>query len=655
MIALSLLAAGCDPADAASTPGGEAPTLRITPTDAATPQQGAVAMPLGLLDDGSMQGRYVARMATRSDGTTRKSHHLVFDDGEIELTLPPTLAPRTSAVADVPWPRDTLLRASGAFGDDGRFDVDDITVVLPAPQPLIDAEPFAPREVGLVLLKWGDNAGLMNGYGKEALFTGDEAVSVFYGEASYGRERFIGEVFGPYEIDDPGFCDPYGIGASARQAMIDKGHDPTKYSQLMYHFPQAGCDFAGLADIGAPQFPARDSWYQASLDCVVRVQELGHNYGMGHSHAYDCGVDEMGNEIVFADNCTHIEYGDPYDPMGGGCAHINAVQKLYMGWLDGCNLVEATADGDFNLSPLELPCDGTQVLRVPAFDGRFYYLEYRQPIGQFDADVGLDGVVVHVADELGNFGPSPYYLDINGNGLMHEGDSFTDPMGAVSFTVSSADATHAVVSVTFPDGGSGAPTCKDGAAPEMADGAVGALSCARAPYPADDAAPTVTITYPADGDVFEPGSDFTITADAMDDRLLSDVVLYLNGEPLIRLFEPPWQWDVTNIPSGPYEFGVIASDGRNEGYSQAVTIQVGGPPAADSSGSGGDGTTGVDPTDGSTGDGGSSSDGGGAGALDDDGGCSCRADPRGRAWLWLPGLALVALGRRRRTQRVAAR
>jgi hypothetical protein len=606
---------------------------------------------MGQLADGSIAGTYVARMARRLDGSASLQHHLILpadpdhpDRGvDLELVVPESLA----AVGQPAFDRNTTLRVWGER--DGlpaapSIHVDEWTVLAPAPEPLIDAEPFAPRVLATILLFW-EQPGLNNGNAEQSMFAGAEATSVFYGEVSYGRERVIGEVFGPYQIPDPGGCDPYSIGVDARAAMLEKGHNPNDYQQLMYHFPSTGCDFSGLADLGSPSFPARDSWYHDSFGCTVRNQEIGHNYGMGHSHAYDCGIDEMGEEIIFADNCEHIEYGDPYDPMGDGCAHINAVQKTYMGWLDGCNIVDATADGTFNIVPLETPCNGTQALRVPAFDGRAYWLEYRQPIGAFDGDAGLDGVVVHVSDEVENdsFGPAPYYLDINGNGLMLAGDSFTDPDGTVTFTIVEANPTHAVVSVVFPGGGAGAPSCRGGGAPELVGEAYGTLECARGPYPADDTPPVVTITSPADGDQFEPGADFVITAEATDDRILSDVELYLDSEPVVRLFEPPWTWDVTNIAAGTYEFGVVARDGRNMGISQAVTIVVGSPEgpattgAADTSGGLADGTDGDEGSSGSAGE----------TELDDDGcGCGQSGDGRDRGTPWWVG-TIVLLRRRR--------
>ncbi len=581
--------------------------------------------------DGAVQGRFVTRIASMYDGSAKRTHHLRLPDGEVELDLP----------ADVFVERDSLVRATGAMGEGNVWQVDEWQVVAPPPSPIIDGEPLPLRNIGAIIVFWGEESGLQNPTAKNDLFVSDVSTNVFYGENSYGRETFVGQVFGPYQIDDPGGCDPYTIGMDARQAMADNGHNPDEFLQLMYHFPDAGCSFAGLADLGSPQFPARDSWYHSSFGCVVRNQELGHNYGMGHSHSYSCGYDEMGEPIAFASSgCEHVEYGDPYDPMGGGCGHINAVQKLFMGWLEGCNLVSTTSDGTFNLLPLELPCDGTQALRFPAWDGRWYYLEYRAQLGDFDDSQGK-GVLVRIAGEIENQGPAPYVLDrIGEGGFLGAGESFTDPEGTVSFTVDEILDTHAVISVTFPGGGNGSPQCMDGSDPGTEAGAIGSLVCADAPYPADDLAPVVELTYPHDGDMFDAGADFVITAEVSDDRIISDVVLYLDSTPVETLYAPPWEWTVTNIPAGSYEFGIAAHDGRNQGISDAVRVQVGPLPSADTSGGIADTTDGMGEGGGTTSDA-ESDDSEATGAPQDDAGiddgCGCTSSPRR-----MPGLAMLA-------------
>ncbi len=624
--ALLLLAVGCGPDALPSEP-------EIT-------RDGVLA------DAGFIEGRYEMRIATMLDGTSRTSHHVKTPDGVFELDLSEPLAE--------PVEYDSWVRVPGDAAETGHWEGDDLVVLAPPPQPLVDPEFRDPRRIGTVLVFWGGQ-GLPNGEANQSMYIGNRSTNVYYGENSYGIETMAGKVFGPYQIEDPGGCNVDLIVNRAEAAMIDKGHDPSQFRQMMFHFPGgAGCGFAGLASVGSPNNPARNSWYHGSFGCTTRNQELGHNYGMGHSHAYNCPAVPDGMDHNLYEDCEHIEYGHPYDPMGNGCGHMNAVQKTYMGWMEGCNIVTATTDGVFNLMPTEVPCDGTQALRIPAYDGRYYYLEYRNGGGQF---VAGSGVLINLAGEIGGFGPPNYVLDEQGeigNGYLHEGDTFTDPGSETSFTILEEHDTHVVIQVSVEGGGDGLPpTCLgDAGEPVMDAGAVGSMTCADGPYPGDETPPEVQITYPLDGDVFAPGSDFTITAEATDDRQVIEVELYLNGESFNVLTQPPWEWPATNIPEGTYEFGVVARDARDWTPSQAVTILVGAeePPAEDSSGDGTDPDTGdISGTDGEP-TSGDDSTGGDGGANDPVGGCDCRQGHGGTGGAGF-GLMLLGLGwmRRRRT------
>ncbi|MEM6994850.1 MAG: Ig-like domain-containing protein, partial [Myxococcota bacterium] len=538
--------------------------------------------------DHTALGEIEHRVWSMLDGTTKETTHIRYPDpqglrmGEIEVVLP----------EGVELERGTYVKAYGDFDDGGRLLADDYEVVSHPAEPIIDPEWYPLRRIATILVFWGEAGGTPNAVARESMFLGDKSTHVFYGENSYGKENVIGEVFGPYQIPDPNGCATGTIANYALQAMVEKGHDPDDYNQYMYAFPFiSGCGFGGLASVGSPLNPAQDSWYNGGLGCVVRNQEIGHNYGMGHSHAYACN-DGEGNGVPLAfpasERCEHIEYGHPYDPMGGGCGHINTVQKNYMGWIEGCNIVTAPADGTFNLLPTELPCNGTQSLKIPASDGRSYYLEYRRPIGRFDT---APGVLLHIAPTEFGGGPSNYILDVGDNGFLREGDSFTDPDGTVSFTILEEHETHAVIEVTYPDGGSGQPTCQDGEAPLSEGGHVGSLECAVEPHAGDVAPPSVTITFPEDESYFPPGSDFKIIAEAMDDRVVADVELYVNGESFFKKLEEPWEYDVTNIPEGDYEFGIVARDGVNWTASNAVDVHITNDPppmpSEDESGSGG--------------------------------------------------------------------
>jgi MYXO-CTERM domain-containing protein len=588
--------------------------------------------------EGSLVGSYEARVASMDDGTSRLTHHIRTADGFVDLEVPENFEQLAYG---------TYVRAWGQ-GDDESFNADEIEIIA---QPIIDPEPYGHRRIATVLVFWEGTQGIMNGTAKGEMFIDDDSTNVFYGENSYGKEKIAGDVFGPYEIENPGSCNPSLIADRGLEQFIMNGHDPGDYRQFMWWFPGLGdCGFGGLASIGSVADPAKDSWYNGNFGCVVRNQEIGHNYGMGHSHSYECS-DPEGNSVPFGDNCEHIEYGDPYDPMGGGCSHMNVVQKSYMGWLEGCNIVDTEASGTYNLLPMELPCNGTQTVRFPTFDDRYYYLEYRQPLG-VDANDGLDGVLVHVSGDF-QYSPSPYIIDVGNAAVMNEGDAYTDPMGLVTFTVMSMDATHAVVDVQFADGGSGSPTCADGSDPGMVDGNWGAnLECSAEPYPLDTEDPTVTITYPADGDTFAPGDSFTITAEALDDRGITEAELYYDGEPVFKLFDAPFEWEVNMIAEGNYEFGVVVRDGPNQGISQTVNIQVGDFPSESSGESSADGTgdatadttAATSPDD--TGDGDST----GPNEIDpeNDKACGCTSGDHSGGLLALFGLGLGVASRRRR-------
>ena len=542
------------------------------------------AGPMGLFSEaGYVQGEYEMRIASMLDGTSRVSHHVKTGDEVYEIVL-------GEGVESPEY--NSFVRVPGELAFDGRWVADELIVLSPPPEPLIDAEPRPARRVGTVLVFW-EGGGLPNAQANNSMFTADDSTNVYYGENSYGIETMAGKVFGPYQIDNPGGCNTNQIVNLADQAMIERGHDPSDYRQMMYHFPGGlGCGFAGLASVGSPDNPARNSWYSGSFGCVVRNQELGHNYGMGHSHAYNCPPEPEGMDHNPYSECSHIEYGHPYDPMGGGCGHMNVVQKTFMGWIDECNVVTATSSGVFNLLPTEWSCNGTQALVFPASDGRYYHLEYRNGDGEFA--IG-SGVLVNIAPQVGGGGPTGYVLDElgeNNNGYLHEGDTFTDPgtleipgegkepgvpaqPSSGSFTILEEHDTHVVIQVDLADGGDGAPpTCRGGGSPMDEAGAIGSLECTGVPYPADETPPEVRITYPENGEVFEPGADFTIVADATDDRQVIEVELYLNGEPFSVLTQPPWEWPAAGIPEGEYEFGVVARDARSWTPSDAVAISV---------------------------------------------------------------------------------
>ena len=379
------------------------------------------------------------------------------------------------------------VRAQGVMLDGDHFAVENITVkddvvedgVGVSAQSLIGNAVVRKSKLAVLMVHWSAPDMLTPEQMRERVFTGERSTAAFYKENSYGLFELTGEVFGWYELTGVTGCTSQTIATRARAAAAAAGVDLTGYNQVLYYFPRnTGCRYSGLASLGRPNRPARDTWYNGSSGCVVLAQELLHNFGAVHSHSWNCTTEIGGT-------CTDSEYGDPYDPMGGGCYHTNAYQKAAQGWFGRCNVVTATSSETFKIAPAELPSNDVQALRLPMsaslcpaeVSSCHYWLEYRQPVGLFDGtneDSPVhDGVLVHAAgavDFSGTGRPgAPYLLDMTPGSAMRDftdgvlglGKTFQE-MGGVSITVDALEADGATVTVRFPNGGSGAPACIDG-------------------------------------------------------------------------------------------------------------------------------------------------------------------------------------------------
>ncbi|MEY4546942.1 MAG: hypothetical protein RL685_3137 [Pseudomonadota bacterium] len=421
-------------------------------------------------DEGGSETQYVLRMSAGAGG-----------EEERQLVFNAALLPEPS-VSEV----GSAVRVWGSSTEQG-FAVERLERLAPAEgtgrlrQPLIAAEPFPARRFALALVDLGGGVNIDAAQATTTMFGADPAqasVRNYFREASYGRQDIDGQVFGPFNYSMTG-CDSRGLVNAIRPQI------PGQFDHYLWYLGSRtqACAWAGLGEVGTPDNPANDTWYNASFGCVVLVQEPGHNLGGQHSSHLDCGTESF----VDAPNgvCAHDEYGDPYDPLGGGCDHTNAYQKAYQEWLLECNGVRANSTGRFTLFPLEKSCNGAQVLQIPMPRARpfareggggnatvesleYYYLELRTARG-FDANMPrLPTVLVHVAENwrdpnLG--GRHTWILDMapqsNAMDGMTLGQAFTDPAGGVRFEVVELSQDKAVIQVDI-ENGTGAPTCLDG-------------------------------------------------------------------------------------------------------------------------------------------------------------------------------------------------
>jgi hypothetical protein len=282
-------------------------------------------------------------------------------------------------------------------------------------------------------------------------------TSNFYYENSYQQNWFTGDVAGWFTIAELSTaCNYTTIASQARQAATAAGFTLANYNRHIYMFPQNACGWWGLGTVGGNPSQA---WINGSLALRVVAHEVGHNHGLYHSHALECG------SVVLGTGCSSIEYGDTLDVMGGSSLHFNAFQKERLGWLNyGASppIATATFNSTYTLDPLETPGTNPKALKIPqatSSSGQktWFYLEYRRPLG-FDSSLAnnsnvLNGVVVHLGTD--NNANSSYLLDMTpatsswSDPALDVGQTYTDPPSGVTISPLWANSTNAGVSVSF--------------------------------------------------------------------------------------------------------------------------------------------------------------------------------------------------------------
>jgi len=288
-----------------------------------------------------------------------------------------------------------------------------------------------------------------------AFGAGIASATEFYREVSYQQTWLTGDIIGPLVIplSNTG-CDYTRISTLAQTAATAAGAVLTQYAHLVYVFPTAPCGWGGLGSVGG--VPG-EVWINGAIDSQLLSHELGHNLGLFHSHALECGT------VAFGGSCTTVEYGDMFDTMGSGYLyHFNAVQKDQLGWLGyGASppITLVASSGTYTIDPYETQGVNPKALKVQTSAGDWLYVEYRRPTG-FDATMSnypnvMSGVLVHYWTGQGN-GVS--LLDMTPataswqDPALAVGGTFADAAGGVSITPVWVNGTTAGVNITMGTG-----------------------------------------------------------------------------------------------------------------------------------------------------------------------------------------------------------
>jgi Gametolysin peptidase M11/NPCBM-associated, NEW3 domain of alpha-galactosidase len=387
--------------------------------------------------------------------TSRTTHLLKTDRGRFELRFARGKAPALT--------HGTRVRARGhlegqvlALDESGASS---LTVTSAAALPNTAGE----QRVAVLLVNFQDDT--------SQPYTLAQANDVVFSQAgSFMRENsfqsawLTGNAIGWMTLPIARTCATSTIADAAKQAASAAGLNLALYSRFVYVFPRNdACGWSGVGTVGG--LPS-DAWINGRLELKVVAHELGHNFGLQHSHANDCDPSPLGP------NCTAYDYGDVADVMGASTAsHFNAFQKERLGWLNGGGqpqILTAANSGTFQIGAYSSPQTGAKALKVPRgidpLTGakRWYYVEYRQPIG-FDAGLAglyqtnlFQGVLIRSAIEGDR--NSSYLLDMTPNTVptfdmtdaaLLPGQSFVDSQAGLTITLTARDASLATVQVSL--------------------------------------------------------------------------------------------------------------------------------------------------------------------------------------------------------------
>ncbi|TCK08772.1 Ig-like domain-containing protein [Marinobacterium mangrovicola] len=272
-----------------------------------------------------------------------------------------------------------------------------------------------------------------------------ESVDAFIRENSSGQTWLTGDVTPWLTLPINGAsCDTTAIVNAADNAATAAGYNLSNYKRLIYAMPySSNCGFSGVGSVGG--WPST-TVINGSMSLYTVAHELGHNLGLYHSHALECG------SAVTGSSCSTDEYGDSTDIMGHITSHYTAFQKERLGWLDDTNIQTVTESGVYSLEPYAATQGSTaKALKVQngtdAATGLplYYYLEYRHAIGYDDmlssfANV-QNGIVVHTGVE--SRGNTSHLLDMTpGSGASSYADT-RDPALEVGASFNDGDLTLA--------------------------------------------------------------------------------------------------------------------------------------------------------------------------------------------------------------------
>jgi hypothetical protein len=380
-------------------------------------------------------------------GTSRVLYELETDEGEIlplRFAAPPG-ARTGDRVSVTGWP--------------GRlaFEVDLIQPVgrSPLSRTALSTWTTGAKRVLVILLNFTDDSSFTatTVTSAQSLYFGSgSSVARYYAEASYGLASMTGDVvLVTATVAKPATCDTGTIQSQADAQALAAGYNPSNYQFPVWIFPSiSACGWNGLGYVGEG-----GNWINGtgSMSLLVAAHELGHNFGVLHSHSYTCPA-----AAIAPSGCTRVEYGDRFDVMGNSRAgHFNAYSKDTFGWLPAGSVRNHSGGSTtYTIGALEATGQSVYAVRIPTSrSDRTYWIEWRSRAG-FDsgepAGVSNGGLVRFAPSAVGgtdlldmNFATAGNFDDAE----LDVGKAFTDPELSLTITALSKTVSSLTVRVDY--------------------------------------------------------------------------------------------------------------------------------------------------------------------------------------------------------------
>ncbi|MBE7500984.1 MAG: PKD domain-containing protein [Verrucomicrobiales bacterium] len=243
----------------------------------------------------------------------------------------------------------------------------------------------------------------------QALAEMDE-VNNFYIENSYSKTAVITTVTPVLTLPHPKAWysknGPGSLMADATAEAAKAGYAQENFELVLARFtPVPGYNWGGLGG-------GKNAWLQYN-GAGLAIHEIGHCYGLGHANFWDTRRAALPNpppdrfdvdSVIGHDSIIgagdDIEYGDPFDVMGGGggeyqgagtgtgelsgfSGHFNPIGKRNLQWLPASGVLEVSASGTNRIHVFDTPVLGENrayALTVQKDAQRTYWVSARHKI-----------------------------------------------------------------------------------------------------------------------------------------------------------------------------------------------------------------------------------------------------------------------------------